>query len=231
MCLSCLCVEVFLLLFDSDKMTRIKICGITNAEDAECAARCGADALGFVFAESPRRVEPSRARAILAEVEPFITGVGVFVNSTLAEVRDTLATTGCTVAQLHGEEGAGLLDSLVPFAAMKVFHVRDQLDEQQLLPFRRARAILLDTFVPGRSGGTGQQFDHRLVADLIQRGWRIVIAGGLTPDNVYDVVRTVRPYGVDVSSGVEAAPGRKDHHMIEDFVAAVREADGVGEDR
>jgi len=206
-------------------MTRIKICGITNSEDAACAAQCGADALGFNFADSPRRVEPAAARSIVAEVGPFITGVGVFVNGDPAYVCNTLATTGCTVAQLHGDEGPEKLAELAPFTAIKVFRVRDQISEQRLLPFRHARAILLDTYVPGVPGGSGQRFDHRVASDLVQRGWRVIVAGGLTPDSVCEVVQAVRPYGVDVCSGVEAAPGRKDHPKIRDFIAAVRAAD------
>jgi phosphoribosylanthranilate isomerase len=208
-------------------LTRIKICGMTNHADAECAASHGADAIGFIFAPSPRQVTPPAARAILAGVEPFVTGVGVFVNAELDAVRETLEATGCSVAQLHGDEDADFVRALAPYAAVKVFRVRDKLSMETVAPYQSARAILLDAYVPGVPGGTGERFDPRLARDLVQRGWRVIVAGGLTPDNVHDLVTTVRPYGVDVISGVEAAPGRKDHRKIQDFIAAVRAADAA----
>jgi phosphoribosylanthranilate isomerase len=206
-------------------VTRIKICGMTNHADAECAASHGADAIGFIFASSPRQVEPPAARAILAEVGPFVTGVGVFVNAELAAVREALSVSGCSVAQLHGDEDAGFVRALAPYAAVKVFRVRDALSIESVLPYQPARAIHLDTYLPGIPGGTGERFDWSTAGDLVQRGWRVIVAGGLTPDNVYDLVTTIRPYGVDVSTGVESAPGRKDHRKIQDFIAAVRAAD------
>jgi phosphoribosylanthranilate isomerase len=208
-------------------LTRIKICGMTSHADAECAASHGADAIGFIFAPSPRQVTPPAARAILAGVEPFVTGVGVFVNAELDAVRETLEATGCSVAQLHGDEDADFVRALAPYAAVKVFRVRDKLSMETVAPYQSARAILLDAYVPGVPGGTGERFDPRLARDLVQRGWRVIVAGGLTPDNVHDLVTTVRPYGVDVISGVEAAPGRKDHRKIQDFIAAVRAADAA----
>jgi phosphoribosylanthranilate isomerase len=206
-------------------MTRVKICGITNAEDAACAVESGADALGFVFAPSPREVSPSHARAVLAGVGPYVTGVGVFVNRPAEEVRATLAESGCGVAQLHGDEGPDYVGLLAPYAVVKVLRVRGPVGEEQLAPYRAARAILLDTYSTTAKGGTGQRFEVGFAADLVAKGWRLVIAGGLTPDNVAGVVREVRPFAVDVSSGVESAPGRKDHGKIRDFVAAVRAAD------
>jgi phosphoribosylanthranilate isomerase len=206
-------------------LTRIKICGMTNHADAECAASHGADAIGFMFAPSPRRVTPPAARAILAEVGPFVIGVGVFVNAGLVAVRETLEATGCSVAQLHGDEGPDFVRGLAPYASVKVLRVRDKLSIETVVPYQSARAIQLDTYVPGIAGGTGERFDPRLAGELVQRGWRVIVAGGLTPDNVHDLVTTVRPYGVDVSTGVEAAPGCKDHHKIQDFIAAVRAAD------
>lgn len=206
-------------------MTRIKICGLTNREDAQCAAASGADALGFMFADSPRRVAPETAREILAEVGPLVTGVGVFANSPPDAVRQVLALSGCAVAQLHGEESAQDLSLLAPYPAIKAMRVGGDFSEAQLAPYRRARAILLDAYVPGQRGGTGERFDMSVAVGLVARGWRVIVAGGLTPENVAEVVTRVRPYGVDVSSGVESAPGRKDHAKIRDFLAAVRAAD------
>ena len=208
-------------------MTRVKICGITNYDDGEWAAQCGADAIGFQFAESPRRVTPERAGDILREIEPFATGVGIFVDAEAAEIRRALEISGCAAAQLHGNEPEQLIQALHPYAVIKVIHVRGALDEGDLLRYKRARAILLDTYAPDRAGGTGEQFDPGIAAGLVRKGWRIIVAGGLTPENVGDVVASVRPYGVDVSSGVESEPGRKDHEKVARFVAAVRAADAL----
>ncbi len=208
-------------------MTRLKICGLTTYEDAACAAEAGADALGFVFADSPRRIDPLHAWEILTALGPFVTGVGVFVDLPLPEVRALLDLTGCTVAQLHGHEPPADIDLLSPCPVIKAVRVTGALQEEELTPYRAARALLLDSYVPGKAGGTGQRFDPSIAADLVARGWRVIIAGGLTPDNVAEVVQTVRPYGVDVSSGVESAPGRKDHAKLQDFVAAVRSLSGT----
>jgi len=206
-------------------MTRVKICGITNYDDGEWAARCGADAIGFNFADSPRRIGPRRARDILRRLEPFVTGVGIFVNSPIEEIKRILDTTGCTVAQLHGDEPESFIAELAPRAVVKAVRVKGTLDGDRLAGYKEARAILLDTYVEGRAGGTGQRFEPKVAARLVQEGWRVIMAGGLTPENVHDVVSSVRPYGVDVSSGVESAPGKKDLAKVKRFVAAVRAAD------
>jgi phosphoribosylanthranilate isomerase len=206
-------------------MTWVKICGLTTIEDAQCAAEAGAGALGFVFADSPRRVEVEAARVMLEACDPRPVGVGVFVNASPAEIERTLRATGCTVAQLHGAEEAHYLARLWPHGVIKALRVGSGISEHWLEPYREAQAILLDTFVHGRPGGTGKRFDHQLAGELVARGWRIIIAGGLTPENVAEVVRTVRPYGVDVSTGVESSPGRKDHGKMRAFMAAVRAAE------
>jgi len=207
------------------KMTRIKICGITNLQDAQWAAQCGADALGFVLAESPRRIAPARAREILRRIEPFVTGVGVFVDLPAEEVKSLLGATGCAVAQLHGSEPPEYLDQLAPYAVIKAIRVGPALDATHVGRYKGVSAILLDTFVEGSAGGTGQRFDPKLAGALVQEGWRVIMAGGLTPENVADVVASVRPYGVDVSTGVERAPGSKDPEKVARFIAAVRAAD------
>ncbi|MBN1458708.1 MAG: phosphoribosylanthranilate isomerase [Armatimonadetes bacterium] len=207
-------------------MTRIKICGITNKEDAEAAVEAGADAIGLnFFAESPRHVTPERAAEIIAVVSPFVTSVGVFVDTSVNEVRETLRVSGCTVAQLHGAEDQDYLGALAPIPVIKVVRVGNSLETSLFEHYREARAILLDTYVAGQMGGTGQRFDPTLASGLIAEGWRIIMAGGLTPKNVGEVVAKVRPHGVDVSSGVEIKPGRKDHMKIRQFVAAVRAAE------
>lgn len=206
-------------------MTRIKICGITNYEDAQCAVQSGADALGFVFAESPRQITPEKAGEITRRLGPFITAVGVFVDRPAEEVRRVLEVSGCTVAQLHGGESEDYVGSLAPYSVVSVVRVRGTLDGADVARYKGARAILLDTYVAGRAGGTGRRFDPALASRLVQEGYRVIMAGGLTADNVGEVVAAVRPYGVDVSTGVESAPGRKDHEKLARFVAAVRAAD------
>jgi len=209
-------------------MTRVKICGITNREDAECAARCGADAIGFVFADSPRRVTPEQAREILQGLDPFVTAVGVFVNRPVAQVRQALEISGCSAAQLHGEEGEEDIAALAPFAVIKAVRVRGRLDGADLTRYKGANAILLDAYSPEREGGTGARSDPAVAAAVVREGWRVIVAGGLTPENVAAVVAMAAPYGVDVSTGVESAPGRKDHEKVARFIAAVRAAGGRG---
>lgn len=206
-------------------MTRIKICGITSHADAAWCAERGADAIGFVFAPSPRRITPDQAGEIMRELEPFVTGVGVFVDSPPEEVKAALGRAGCALAQLHGSEPPSYMQALVPYGAIKALRVGARLDAAAADSYKGARALLLDTEVPGLAGGTGRRFDPLLARPLIEAGWRVIVAGGLSPENVAGVVRRVRPYGVDVSSGVEAEPGRKDRGLVAGFIAAVRAAD------
>jgi phosphoribosylanthranilate isomerase len=162
----------------------------------------------------------------MADVGPFLTGVGVFVDSSVEEVRSALRASGCTVAQLHGGEAAEFVEALRPYSVVKAVRVADSLDELVPPEYKRSKAILLDTYVPGQPGGTGKRFDPAVAARLVKEGWRVIVAGGLTPGNVGEVVAAVRPYGVDVSTGVEATPGRKDPQKVAEFIAAVRAADG-----
>ncbi|MFB3882817.1 MAG: N-(5'-phosphoribosyl)anthranilate isomerase [Armatimonadota bacterium] len=206
-------------------MTRVKICGITSLDDALWATDRGADAIGFVFAESPRRVSPESAGAIMRGLSRSVTGVGVFVNSDAAEIRRTLEIARCSEAQLHGDEGEELIAALAPYAVVKALPVKGGVDAGLVERYRSAMAILLDTYVGGIRGGTGQRFDLSVASELVKEGWRVIVAGGLTPENVGEVISTVRPYGVDVSTGVERAPGRKDRDKVARFIAAARAAD------
>ena len=203
-------------------MTRIKICGITDTEDARWAEHCGADALGFVFAESPRWIAPEQAGAIMRELGPFITGVGVFVDRPVDDIRRALEVSRCTVAQLHGAEPGDYIEALAPYGVIKAMRVRDKFDATTLTPYGAAKAILLDAYAEGAMGGTGQRFDLSVASELVRVGWRVMVAGGLTPENVGEVISVVRPYGVDVSTGVEREPGRKDPDKVARFIAAVR---------
>ena len=203
-------------------MLRVKICGITNPRDAEAAAEAGADAIGLVFAESPRRVTVEQARAILAELPPYVTPVALFVDEPAEVVADTCGQLGIRTVQLHGDEPPDVARALGGFCVVKAFRIRTEADLAPLEGYPAA-AWLLDSKVEGRRGGTGVTFDWTLAARAAKRG-RVILAGGLTPDNVAEAVRIAKPYGVDTSSGVESEPGRKDRARLEAFVAAARGA-------
>lgn len=203
---------------------KVKVCGITNAEDALAAVEAGADALGFIFYEkSPRYVVPAVAANIIAELPPLVTPVGVFVNEGLATVRSIMDTCGLAMAQLHGDENVSYCRELAR-PAMKALRLRDRGSLLALAEYQGrggVRGFVLDAFSELSYGGTGQITDWGLAAE-VAKSTPILLAGGLTPDNVTEAIRTVRPYGVDVSSGVESAPGKKDHAKMRAFVDAVR---------
>jgi phosphoribosylanthranilate isomerase len=205
------------------KRTKVKICGITNAEDAVAAAEAGADALGFIFYQkSPRYIVPAVAAQIIAGLPPLITPVGVFVNEGLATVRSIMDTCGLAMAQLHGDEPAMYCRELSR-PAMKAFRLKDRGSLLALAEYQGrggVRGFVLDTFSEVAYGGTGQVTDWALAAEVAKTA-SVLLAGGLTPDNVADAIRSVRPYAVDVSSGVESVPGKKDHEKLRAFLDAV----------
>lgn len=208
-------------------MVRIKICGITNTDDALRASELGAHALGFLFAESPRRVAPRAASRICRELPPLISRVGVFVNAPASEVEEIAGTCRLDVLQFHGHESADYCRSFArgPHRVMKAVRIGGR-DDLAVLTEYDVDAFLLDTFVAGQLGGTGQTFDWELVREV---AWRrpLVLSGGLTPENVGKAIELVRPYGVDVSSGVETEPGRKDPRLMKAFIEAALGADGA----
>jgi phosphoribosylanthranilate isomerase len=203
---------------------KVKVCGITNAEDALAAVEAGADALGFIFySKSPRYVVPAVAASIIAELPPLVTPVGVFVNEGTATVRSIMDTCGLAMAQLHGDENVSYCRELAR-PAMKALRLKDRGSLLALAEYQGrggVRGFVLDTFSELAYGGTGQITDWRLAAD-VAKSTPVLLAGGLTPDNVTEAIRTVRPYGVDVSSGVESTPGKKDHAKMRAFIDAVR---------
>lgn len=205
--------------------TAVKICGLTRCEDALAAARLGAHALGFVFYQrSPRHVSPAQAAAIVRRLPPFVTSVGLFVNADAAEVERVLVEVPLDLLQFHGEESADYCGRFGrPY--IKALRVRAGVDLLQYArQFEAARGLLLDAFVEGTHGGTGTGFDWNLIpADL---PLPVVLSGGLSAGNVAAAVRRVRPSAVDVSSGVESAPGLKDAQKMADFFQGVRNADG-----
>ena len=205
-------------------MVKVKICGITNGDDAQVAVSAGADALGFVmYRKSPRRVEPSVAKSIIACLPPFVLPVGVFVNEDAAVVRSLMDECGFMLAQLHGDETAAYCEQLGR-PVLKALRVRDRGSFLALAEFQgraRVRGVLVDAFSEHAYGGTGHQVDWTLAAEAA-RAVPILLAGGLTPSNVAEAVRLVRPYGVDVSSGVEEQPGKKDPEKVKAFIEAAR---------
>ena len=206
--------------------TRIKICGLTRPEDAAAAVAAGADALGVVLAPSKRRVTLDQAAAVFAEVPPLVARIGVFVDAHADEVWEACARLSLTAVQFHGDETPETCDA-APVPVIKALRVGPGFDPAQVDDYRgTVAALLLDTLVPGgEQGGTGVAFDWHAVASRLPRWAPVLLAGGLGPDNVAEAIGALRPFAVDVSSGVEIAPGVKDHRLIERFVAAVRNAD------
>ena len=205
-------------------MTRVKICGITNIEDALAAVEAGADALGFVFAESPRKVTVSTVLNILERIPPLVTTVGVFANQDIDEVFKIWEQTNLYFAQLHGYRPTREIAWYRVIRAIRATSWEDicaQLGDRSGV---FSAAILLDAHVEGKMGGTGQTFDWDLAVQAKSLGKPIILAGGLTHENVAEAVRKVQPYAVDVSSGVESSPGKKDHDKIREFINNVRNA-------
>jgi len=201
---------------------RVKICGIMCLEDALTAVESGADALGFMFyPPSPRCIRPDAVRRIVEQLPPFVARVGVFVNADEEQIRMTIREAGIDTIQLHGKEPVELCRSLSPLPVMKAFRMEGPGALDALTPYT-GYAWLLDSYVAGVFGGTGQTFNWDLACEAVRRGGNVVLAGGLTPDNVARAIAAVSPYGVDVSSGVELSPGKKDPDKVRAFVAAAK---------
>lgn len=203
-------------------MVRVKICGITNLEDARLAADLGAHALGFIFyPKSPRAVAPDAARDIIRALPPFVLTVGVFVDEEAGVVRDLATTVGLDWVQVHGRESPAYCRAL-GHRVIKGLRVKGEEIFGELNEYKGAvQAFLLDAYKPGRPGGTGETFDW----DLARRAGKygpIILAGGLTAANVAEAIRIARPTAVDVASGVEAAPGKKDPERLRAFFASMK---------
>lgn len=202
---------------------RIKICGITNTQDALAAAELGADAVGFVFAPSPRQVSPEKARDIIMALPPLVQAVGVFVDEDPEKVASVAEFCRLDLLQFHGKEPASYC-ARFGRRVIKAVRVQNRGGLKGCSEYSSiVDALLLDTYVSGRSGGTGLAFDWNLALEAKKYG-RIMLAGGLNPDNIAAAISAARPYAVDASSGLEQEPGVKDHEKMAQFIQTVRQA-------
>ena len=208
--------------------TRIKVCGMTDMAEANGLVAAGVDALGFIFVEaSPRNVVPEKAREIIANLPPFVDAVGVFVDQELEVVNEIVKYCGLTMVQLHGSESPQYCEE-VNARVVKTFSIRPDVEVSETNPFydpylETVSGILLDTFHEKIAGGTGQTFDWDMIKKC-RPSVPLILAGGLNPENIGDAIRQVRPFAVDVNSGVEISPGVKDIGAVERLVDAVRAA-------
>jgi len=203
-------------------MTNVKICGITTIDDARVAVEAGADMIGLNFyPPSPRFVTPEQARTLVAHLPPGFPTVGVFVNESVDTVTRIAQTSGVHIVQLHGTESPEMCQRL-PWRVIKTFRFTAHI-QPEMMPQYTVEAFLIEGFHAGVYGGGGAQADWQRAASLHHYG-RIMLAGGLTPENVCEAIRIVRPYAVDVCSGVEATPGTKDWHKVHTFVRNAKNA-------
>jgi len=203
-------------------MTLVKVCGITTLEDAQMAVQLGADALGFIFGPSPRRISPEEAREIIKSISPFVKTVGVFVEERPDRVREILEFCGLDLIQFHGDESPRLCAAFMP-RSIKAFRVKDRSVLTMIRAYRGSvRAMLLDAFSDDRHGGTGRTFDWEVAVRA--RGFQLplILSGGLNPLNIEEAVSKTRPFAVDVNSGVEQWPGKKDPMLLRKFIKKIQ---------
>ncbi|MFC1735800.1 N-(5'-phosphoribosyl)anthranilate isomerase [Candidatus Hydrogenedentota bacterium] len=209
-------------------MTRVKICGVTTVEESIAVASAGVAAIGLNFADSPRHVELDKACEIAWATPPFVAKVGVFVNADEGFMRE--AFDACLdYVQLHGDESLGVIDRLANAGMegriIKALHMSSEEDIEKVGMYDRACAVLLDARMAGKRGGTGKTIDWELARKATDKYGKVILAGGITPENVAEAVRTVRPYAVDIASGVESAPGKKDMVKVYALFREIRKAE------
>lgn len=206
-------------------MIWIKICGITNFADAQAAASLGADALGFIFAKSPRWVQPEKVREIVLSLPPETEKIGVFMDEKPEKAREIAEFCGLTGLQFHGNESPEYCKKFKDYQVIKAFRVNSEKGWDKIFPYVQNNAIdriLLDTYVKGVPGGTGKTFPWKMVAS---RNWKdipVIVAGGINPLNVTSCLQEANPFGIDIGSGVEREPGKKDHSMLKELFEKVR---------
>jgi phosphoribosylanthranilate isomerase len=210
-------------------MVRVKVCGITRYQDAAMAVQLGVDALGFIFAPSPRRIRPEKAREIIGVIPPFVKTVGVFVDERPDVVRQIIRICGLDLVQFHGDESPDVCGNFMP-RAIKTFRVRDRSVLQSIRPYQgKIRAILFDTYLEERQGGTGKTFDWDIAVTGRTLGIPVILSGGLTPSNIGSAISLVKPFAVDVNSGIEERPGKKDALLMKALMEKIRHADNKKE--
>jgi phosphoribosylanthranilate isomerase len=209
-------------------MVRTKFCGITRHRDALLAAELGVDALGFVFAPSPRQIQPERARRIIAALPPFVRTVGVFVDEDVRTVRRIAAFCGLDMIQFHGNEPPEFCRTFMPHV-IKAFQLKNEAVVGSLKAYcGTVAAFLLDAYSKEKKGGTGMPCDWNLAAQAKGLGVPVILAGGLSPSNIREAVLTVRPYAVDMNSGIEESPGKKSLRLMRAIMETIREIDCGG---
>ena len=203
---------------------RLKICGITRLEDALLATSLGAHALGFIFSQkSPRYISPEKAQEIIKKLPPFVQTVGVFVNEKSETIKTIAQNCGLNLIQLHGDESPTFCEHL-DLPCIKAFRIKDEASLKGLVSYKdKVKGFLLDTYEKGQAGGTGKIFNWELAAKAKEYGIPIILAGGLNPDNIRAAIKTVHPYALDVNSGIESAPGKKNKMLMERLFAIWQE--------
>lgn len=205
---------------------RVKICGVRSLEEAEAAVEAGADALGFNFwPRSPRYIDPDAARSVIRQLSPLVSAIGVFVNEDPLRIAEIVANAGLNAVQLHGDETPELCAGLGSIKIIKAIRVADDFDCASINRYP-VSAILLDTNIKGSYGGTGRRFDWSVAIEA-KRYARIILAGGLAIENVAEAIKSVNPFAIDVCSGVESEPGRKDIDKLRRFMAEVVRANDL----
>jgi len=200
---------------------KVKICGITECGDALEAFQLGVDALGFIFAPSPRRIAPEMARFIIKAIPPFMKTVGVFVNEKAAIIREYINYCGLDLVQLHGDEPPDFCRQLMPHT-IKAVRIKDESSLEMCSAYQgNVRALLLDTYAADKAGGTGKTFDWQLALKIKETGIPVILSGGLGPSNIEAAIRVVRPYAVDVNSGVEERPGKKSFALMKELMEKI----------
>ena len=201
---------------------KVKICGITNYDDAALAVDLGVDALGFVFAPSPRRITPDQARLIIEDLPPWIVTVGVFVDEEEKEVQRITERCGLHLLQFHGNESPSFCGRFQP-RSIKAFRLQENSELSSIRAYKReVRALHLDTFQKGLAGGTGRTFPWNLAIEAKAFSLPVILSGGLTPSNIKQAIEEVRPYAVDVNSGIEKCPGKKNPELMRQLMETIK---------
>jgi len=203
-------------------MVKVKICGITNLEDAMASAGAGCDGVGFVFyKKSPRYIVPERARDIIKRLSPHLIKIGVFVSSREKTIKRIAKLCGLNILQFHGNESLKFCSKFKDYKVIKAFRIKDKINPQKIIQYKTF-AYLFDTFVGSKVGGTGKNFDWNLVKHIVGITRPVFLSGGLTADNVRKAIEIVQPDWVDVSSSVEIRPGKKDYRKVRNFIKAAK---------